>query len=112
MSFSGAHDAYRIIQGLTQSLNVISGTASAVTTAFGTQTRAVNILINSAVSSNANVFVKFFVPGAETSVVTSLIDCPVPANWVQTFKVNPGMKVAFISNDPASCRAYVTELTD
>jgi hypothetical protein len=110
-NFAGGHDAYFIQQGLTQILTVTSATGTS-TTAFGTQTRAVQVLVLGNVSSFAAVFCKVYNIG-ETSQATSLVDCPVPLNWVQVLKVNPGQRMGLISGDAAaSYRAHITELSD
>lgn len=108
-NFSGGHDAYFIIDGTTQQLAVTSATGTS-TTAFGTQTRAVQVL-NASTFSTIPLHVKFYNVGT-TSQATSTADCPVPCNWIQVYKVIPGQRASFIMGGTASCIAYVTELTD
>jgi hypothetical protein len=116
-NFSGGHDAYRLVTGsdgtgLTQQLTVTSATGTS-TTVFGTQTRAVQVVIGGTVSSNSYVFCKFYSTGKPTSQATSTTDAPVPVNWVQVFKCNPGERMSLIANDATtSYRAYISELTD
>jgi hypothetical protein len=104
-TYSGSHDAYYIIDGLTQSLPVTSATGTS-TTPFGTQTRAVQVVAAGNVSSNALLYVKFYSPGV-TSQASSTVDAPVVLNWPQVFKINPGQRASVISGDAtASYRAY------
>ena len=107
--FSGGHDAFFIVDGSTQQLAVTSATGAS-TTAFGTQTRAVQIL-NASTFSTTPLHVKFYNVG-NTSQASSTADAPVPVNWVQVYKVQPGQRASLIMGGAASCIAYITELTD
>src|SRR5262245_45421902 len=116
-TWSAGHDAYFLAvqsdgTGLTQQVTVTSATGTS-TAAFGTQTRAVQLVVGGAVSSNSLVFVKAYSTGSPVSQATSTADAPVPVNWVQVLKVNPGQRLSLISADAtASYRCFVTELTD
>jgi len=116
-NYAAGHDAYFLATsndgtGLTQQLSVTSATGTS-TTVFGSQTRAVQVLVGGNVGSNGMVFCKFYNTGQPTSQATSTTDAPVPVNWVQVFRCNPGQRMSFISADATtSYRAYVSELTD
>ena len=115
--FSEAHDVYEILvasdgTGMTQSV-LVSSTLTVSTTAFTTQTRAVNLVGYGTVSSTSVFFVRFYNPG-ESSAVGSTTDAAVPINWVQTFKVHPGQRAAIVGGDTTAGntqRVFVTELT-
>jgi len=115
--FSGGHDAWYLQtasdgSGLTQQLTVTSATGTS-TTVFGNQTRAVQIVIAGTVSSMSQVFCRMYNTGQPSSQATSTVDAPVPVNWVQVLKCNPGQRMSLISGDAtASYRAYISELTD
>jgi len=117
MNFSASRDAFFIAvgsdgSGMTQMLTVTSATGTS-TTVFGSQTRAVQVVVGGTVGSNGQVFVKFYNTGQPTSQASSTADAPVPVNWVQLFKTVPGQRMSAISGDATtSYRCYVTELTD
>lgn len=62
-----------------------TGTAAASTNAFGTQTRNIRVVANSACH--------ILVSGAPTAAVT---DPFLPANWIEYLTVNPGEKISAI----------------
>ncbi len=112
-NFSSPHDIYFPLPGLTQSTSVTSATGTS-TTPFSGQTRAVQVLVGGAVSSTAIAFVKFYNVG-QTSQASSTTDTPVPLNWVQYYKVNPGMRASVITGDATAAAAYTvyfSEMTD
>jgi hypothetical protein len=116
-NFAGGHDTWAIQvasdgTGLTQAVTVTSATGNS-TTVFGSQTRAIQVVVAGTVSSNAVVFVKPYTTGATVSQATSTTDAAVPINWVYQMKINPGQRLSLISGDAtASYRCYITELSD
>jgi hypothetical protein len=62
-----------------------TGTAAASTNAFGTQTRRIRVVANSACH--------IVVAGTPVAVTT---DPFLPANWVEYLSVNPGEKISAI----------------
>jgi hypothetical protein len=108
-NFSHPHDIF--YPNGTQVLTVTSATGNS-TTLFGTQTRAINVLVAGATSSNALVFVKFG-NVAEAPQATSTTDMPIPVNTPRDIKVYPGQRASLISGDAtASYRCYITEWSD
>lgn len=83
-----------------------TGTAAASTNAFGTQTRQVRIVSNSACH--------YAIAGTPVAVVT---DAFLPANWVEYITVNPGEKISAIQAATGGLvtgtagSLWVTELT-
>lgn len=83
-----------------------TGTAAAVTNAFGSQTRMIRIVANSACH--------YAIAGTPVAVVT---DAFLPANWVEYVNVNPGEKISAIQAATAGLvtatagSLWVTELT-
>ena len=116
-NWSAGHDAYApAVQsdgtGLTQMVSVTSATGTS-TTAFGNQTRAVQVVIAGAVGSAGQVFCRFYSAGQPNSQASSTQDAPVPVNWVNVWKTVPGQRMSLISGDAlTSYRAYVTELVN
>lgn len=62
-----------------------TGTAAASTNAFGSQTRQIRVVANSACH--------YAIAGSPTATVT---DPFLPANWVEYLTVNPGEKISAI----------------
>lgn len=83
-----------------------TGTAAASTNAFGTQTRQIRIVANSACH--------YAIAGTPVAVVT---DAFLPANWVEYVTVNPGEKISAIQAATGGLvtgtagSLWVTELT-
>jgi hypothetical protein len=83
-----------------------TGTAAASTNAFGTQTRQIRIVANSACH--------YAIAGTPVAVVT---DAFLPANWVEYVTVNPGEKISAIQAATSGLvtatagSLWVTELT-
>lgn len=83
-----------------------TGTAAASTNAFGTQTRQIRVVSNSACH--------ILVSGAPTAAAT---DPFLPANWIEYLTVNPGEKISAVqaaTNGLVTATAgtlWVTELT-
>lgn len=105
------HDAY--VFKTTQ--NVAYATASTgafttSTTAFSSQTRWIQICATGSVTATNDGF-RFRV-GEAATVTADATATLVPLNWVQTVKVNPGQKLAVVSNGAATGSLSVTELTD
>jgi hypothetical protein len=100
---AGMYDAGR--PGTTQVV-AYTGTAAASTNAFGTQTRIIRIVANSACH---------FAIGGAPAATTS--DPLLPANWIECVNVNPGEKISAIKAATAGLitttdgSLWVTELT-
>jgi hypothetical protein len=83
-----------------------TGTAAPSTNAFGTQTRRIRIVANSACH--------YVIAGAPVAVTT---DAFLPANWVEYVTVNPGEKISAIKAATSGLvtttdgTLWVTELT-
>jgi hypothetical protein len=99
------HDAYKYITSQNVAV-ATSGGASAQSTAFGAQTLWVRLAFSSS-TTGAGVRYNFGTSPTATSTSTLL-----PANWVEICKVNPGSKLAVLSNDASAQSLSVTELTD
>ena len=114
-NYAAGHDAYFLAvgsdgSGLTQALTVTSATGTS-TTVFGSQTRAVQIVVGGAVGSAGQVFVRFYSTGQPNSQASSTSDAAIPVNWVYQAKINPGQRASLISGDAlTSYRCYVSEL--
>ncbi len=109
-TYSGGHDAYAVVGSTTQQLSVSSATGTS-TTAFGTQTRAVRIVVLGTATSTAGVYTRFYNLG-QLSQADSTVDVVTPLNWVDMFKVTPGQRASFIAGEAASYRVHLTEVTD
>jgi hypothetical protein len=116
-NWSAGHDAYFLAvgsdgSGLSQQVTVTSATGTS-TTPFGSQTRAVQIIVGGTLSSTAQVFVKFYSTGSPVSQASSTADAAIPLNWCQVYKITPGQRASFIAADATtSYRAYVSELVN
>ncbi len=111
-NFSGAHDIFYPTPASTALMPVSSATGVS-TAVFGTQTRAIQVVVaGTAVNSSSLVYMRLGTL-TEAPQATSTTDVAIPLNWVQTFKVYPGQQASFITGDATtSYRAYVTQLTD
>jgi hypothetical protein len=99
------HDAYKIIQSQTIAV-ATSGGASAQSSAFGAQTLWVRLAFSSS-TTGSGVRYNFGSNPAATSTSSLL-----PANWVEVVKINPGSKLACLSNDASTQSLNISELTD
>jgi len=83
-----------------------TGTAAASTNAFGSQTRQIRVVANSACH--------YVIAGTPVATVT---DPFLPANWVEVLTVNPGEKISAIQAATGGLvtgtagTLWVTELT-
>jgi hypothetical protein len=83
-----------------------TGTAAASATAFGSQTRQIRVVANSACH--------YVIAGTPVATVT---DAFLPANWVEYLTVNPGEKISAIQAATGGLvtgtagSLWVTELT-
>jgi hypothetical protein len=84
-----------------------TGTAAASTNAFGTQTRQIRVVANSA----CHILV------TQAGTAATVTDPMLPANWVEYLTVNPGEKISAIKAATAGLitatdgSLWVTELT-
>jgi hypothetical protein len=99
------HDAYKYITSQNVAV-ATSGGASAQSTAFGAQTLWVRLAFSSSTTGSG---VRYNFGASPTATSTSTL---LPANWVEVVKVNPGQKLAALSNDASSQSLNITELTD
>ena len=101
------HDAFR--QGASQNVAyAVAGGASAASTAFGSQTywiRVVAVGVVGATNDGVRILVG---DGTPTAVATSTL---LPLNWVETYAVSPGQKIACLSNNATVGNLNVTELS-
>src|SRR5262245_33299464 len=116
-NFSEAHDLFEILvnsdgTGMTQSV-LVSSTLTASTTAFSSQTRAIQLVGVGPVSSSGVYFVRFYSP-SQSSAVGSVTDAAIPNSWVQVFKIHPGQRAAIVGGDTTAGntqRVFITELS-
>src|SRR5262245_32916057 len=96
---------------MTQSV-LVNSTTTVSTSAFSTQTRAIQLVGAGPVSSSMVYFCRLYSPG-QSSAVASTSDAAIPNNWVQVLKVHPGQRAAIVGGDTTggnSQRVYITEL--
>jgi hypothetical protein len=87
-----------------------AGGASAASTAFGTQTRYVQLVAASAVAVAASDGVRIVIgDGTPTATATSTL---LPLNWVAVYECTPGQKVAALSHNASTGSLSITELTN
>ena len=93
-----------------QSLTVACASGASVSTAvFGAQTYAIRLCFPSAAASNA---VRFKIGSTqEGPAASSTADALLPANTIEQIKVNPGSRLAAISNDAATPVLNIVELS-
>ena len=101
------HDAYRILA--TQNVAyAAAGGVSAQSTAFGSQTRFIQVCAVGPVSGTVDG-VRVAIDTSPTAVATSTL---LPVNWPMVLKVSPGQKIAVLGNNTGTGSVSVTELTD
>jgi hypothetical protein len=102
----GAMTSYR--QGASQNVAYnAAGGASAASTAFGSQTRAIRVCVPGVVAAGSGVRV-IVGGGTPTATATSTL---LPTNWVEYYIVTPGQKIAVLGNDTVTGNLSVTELS-
>ena len=103
---TGALSSFR--QGAAQNVAyTASGSSSAASTAFGSQTRAIRVSIPGVVSATSGVRIVVG-DGTPTASATSSL---LPVNWIEYIVCSPGQKVAVIGNDAVTGNLSVTELS-
>jgi hypothetical protein len=101
---TGALSSFR--QGASQNVAYnAAGGASAASTAFGTQTKAIRIAVTGAITATGGV--RIVGDGTPTASATSTL---LPVNWVEFITVTPGQKIAVLGNDTVTGNLSVTEL--
>ncbi len=78
-SFTDGHDAFFVIGSTSQQLAVSSATGTS-TTPFGTQTRAVRIVVLGTATSTAGVYTRFYNVG-QLSQADSTLDVLTPSTF-------------------------------
>jgi hypothetical protein len=93
-----------------QALAVASvGGAAASSSAFGTQTYAIQVAYPGSTSSTGGCRYTVVDPGVTVSSTAGPL---LPANFIEVVKVTPGQRVSAISNDAGTFSLSITELTD
>jgi len=102
-----AHDIWRhnIVQSAT-TVNAAGG-ASTQSAAFDSQTRAIRITFPGAITATAGL--RFSIGTNPTASSTTQL---LPVQWIEYIQVNPGEKIAFISNDTVTGSVVVVELSN
>ena len=94
-----------------QALAVASvGGAAASSSAFGTQTYAIQLSYPGSTSSTGGCRIAIVSPN--DNAVSSTAGTLLPANWVEVLRCSPGQRVSAISNDAGTFSLSITELTD
>jgi hypothetical protein len=97
--------------GTAQALAVASvGGAAASSSAFGTQTYAIQLSYPGSTSSTGGCRVAIVSPN--DNAVSSTAGTLLPPNWVNVVRCSPGQRVSAISNDAGTFSLSITELTD
>jgi hypothetical protein len=95
----------------TQALAVASvGGAAASSSAFGTQTYAIQLAYPGSTSSTGGCRIAIVSPN--DNAVSSTAGTLLPPNWVHVVRCSPGQRVSAISNDAGTFSLSITELTD
>jgi hypothetical protein len=85
------------------------GGAAASSSAFGTQTYAIQLAYPGSTSSTGGCIA---IVSPNDNAVSSTAGTLLPANWVQVFRCSPGQRVSAISNNAGTFSLSITELTD
>jgi ABC-type cobalamin transport system permease subunit len=94
-----------------QALAVASvGGAAASSSAFGTQTYAIQLAYPGSTSSTGGCRIAIVSPN--DNAVSSTQGTLLPPNWVNVVRCSPGQRVSAISNDAGTFSLSITELTD
>ena len=102
----GALSSFR--DGATQNVAYnAAGGASAASTAFGSQTRAIRVAVPGVISATSGVRI-LVGDGTPTATATSAL---LPVGWVEYCIVTPGQKIAVLGNDAVTGNLSVTELS-
>jgi hypothetical protein len=86
------------------------GGAAASSSAFGTQTYAVQLAFPGSVSSTG--VCRSAIVSPNDNAVSSTAGTLLPPNWIEVFRCSPGQRVSAISNDAGTLSLSITELTD
>jgi len=102
--------AYRILQGSAQNITpAAAGGASAQSTAFGAQTRAIRVCLTTQYGGATGTGLRIEIGDNPVASATTTL---LPANAAEEFIVSPGQKIAVISNDTIVANVLnVVELT-
>lgn len=85
-----------------------AGGASALSTAFSSQCRAIRITCVGVLSATLDGIRFQTGPAPVATSATTLL----PLNWVEEIKVSPGEKIAVLGNNTGTGTVNVTELID
>src|SRR5262245_5444295 len=106
-----SHDGFVFVRSQTVNYaTASSGAFTTSTTAFGSQTRWIQICANGVETATNDGF-RFRV-GEAATVTADNTATLVPLNWTQLVKMNPGQRIAVVSNGSATGSLNVSELTD
>src|SRR5215510_2613463 len=86
------------------------GGAAASSSAFGTQTYAIQLAFPGSVSSTGGCRIAIVSPN--DNAVSSTQGTLWPANWIEVFRRSAGQRVAAISNSAGTFSLSIRELTD
>jgi hypothetical protein len=100
------HDTFRHLTSQNVAFNS-AGAASVQSNAFSTQTYWIRVVTNGVVTAT-NTGVRIAIGANPVAASTSAL---LPLNWVEPIRVNPGEKIAALSNGVAGT-LNVVELTD
>ena len=106
-----SHDGFVFVRSQTVNYaTASSGAFTTSTTAFGSQTRWIQICATGVVTATNDGY-RFRV-GEAATVTADNTATLIPLNWAQLVKVNPGQKLAVVSNGAATGSLSISELTD
>jgi hypothetical protein len=88
----------------------VASVGGASSSAFGTQTYAIQVAFPGSTSSTGGCRIAIVSPN--DNAVSSTAGTLLPPNWVQVFRCSPGQRVSAISNDAGTFSLSITELTD
>jgi hypothetical protein len=84
-----------------------AGGASAASTAFGSETYAIRVCAQGAITATSGIRI---VVGDGTPTASASSEL-LPVNWLEYIIVSPGQKIAVLSNDTVTGSLSVTELS-
>jgi hypothetical protein len=94
-----------------QALAVASvGGAATSSSAFGTQTYAIQLSYPGSTSSTGGCRIAIVSPN--DNAVSSTAGTLLSANWIDVFRCSPGQPASAISNEAGTFSLSITELTD
>lgn len=105
-------ELFRLLSSVNVGVSTAGG-AQASTTAFSTQTYAIQLIatnLNSTAGSTGGV--RIAVTDSTTGAVTSNTDALIPPNFPIVLKVTPGQRIAAIASDGGVYNLNVVQLTN